>query len=261
MRVRLDGVSVRIGGTPIIETIELEIHPGEFVGLLGPNGSGKSTLLRTVYRALRPAAGAVWLDGRDLWRDLGVRAAARRTAAVVQEPAGDFAFTVAETVLAGRTPHKGLLGRDTAEDADLVRAALERVGLAGRAHRPMHTLSGGEKQRALLARALAQRPDLLVLDEPTNHLDVTAQLGQLRLIRRLRLTTLAALHDLNHATAYCDRVYVLHAGRIAAAGPPGDVLTPDLLARVFAVRAHRGTNPLTGAPHLYLAPLETEEDR
>ncbi|MET7402412.1 ABC transporter ATP-binding protein [Dactylosporangium sp. NPDC005572] len=257
MRLRLDAVQVRLGGAGVVDGVDLDVHPGELVGLLGPNGSGKSTLLRTVYRALRPDAGAVWLDGRDLWRTVGVREAARSTAAVPQEHGADFGFTVAETVHAGRTPHQGLLDRDTAAAA-IVRAAIERVGLAGKAHRLTHTLSGGEKQRVLLARALAQQPRLLVLDEPTNHLDITAQLEQLRLIRKLRLTTLTALHDLNHAAAFCDRVYVLHAGRVAAAGPPGDVLTPDLLADIFRIRAHPGTNPLTGTPHLYLAPLEEE---
>jgi iron complex transport system ATP-binding protein len=195
------------------------------------------------------------LDDQHLWRDLTVRQAAQQTAAVVQEPGTDFTFTVAEMVLAGRTPHKGALHRDISTDAAAVWSALHRVGMAQRAHRLMHTLSGGEKQRVLLARALAQQPRLLVLDEPTNHLDVAAQLDQLELLRQLPLTTLVALHDLNLAAAYCDRLYVLHAGRIVAAGPVTDVLTPELLAEVFAVRAHRGTHPLTGAPHLYLAPM------
>jgi iron complex transport system ATP-binding protein len=255
MRLRLAGLAVRLGPTPIVSDIDLVVHPGELVGLLGPNGSGKSTLLRTVYRALRPTTGAVWLDDDNLWRDLTVRQAAQRTAAVVQEPGTDFTLSVAEMVLAGRTPHKGALHRDTHADAAAVWSALHRVGMAQHAHRLMHTLSGGEKQRVLLARALAQQPRLLVLDEPTNHLDVAAQLGQFQLLRDLRLTTLVALHDLNLATGYCDRVYVLDAGRIAASGPVADVLTPDLLAQVFGVRAHRGSNPLTGAPHLYLAPL------
>ncbi|MGI5240713.1 ABC transporter ATP-binding protein [Dactylosporangium sp. CA-139066] len=259
MDLRLDAVHVRLGGTTVVDAVELHVQPGELVGLLGPNGCGKSTVLRTVYRALRPAAGAVRVDGRDLWRDVGIREAARHTAALPQEYGGDFPFTVAETVLAGRTPHKRHLDGDTAADAAIVLAALEQVGLPGHAGRLVHTLSGGEKQRVLLARALAQQPRLLVLDEPTNHLDITAQLQQLRLIRRLRLTTLAALHDLNHAAAFCDRVYVLHHGRVVAAGPPADVLTPGLIARIFHVRARLGTNPLTGAPHLYLAPLDPEE--
>lgn len=255
MRLRLADLSVHLGGVPIVSDVDLVVQPGELVGLLGPNGSGKSTLLRTVYRALRPSTGAVWLDERDLWRDLSVGQAARRTAAVVQEPGTDFTFSVVEMVLAGRTPHKRALDRDDSVDAAAVWSALQRVGMAERAHRLMHTLSGGEKQRVLLARALAQQPRLLVLDEPTNHLDVAAQLDQLELLRQLRLTTLVALHDLNLAAAYCDRVYVLRGGRVVAAGPVADVLTPDLLAEVFAVRAHRGIHPLTGAPHLYLAPM------
>jgi iron complex transport system ATP-binding protein len=260
MRLRLAGISVALAGTPILSDIDLVVQPGEMVGLLGPNGSGKSTLLRTVYRALRPTAGAVWLDDQDLWRDLSVRHAAQQTAAVVQEPGIDVAFTVAEMVLAGRTPHKSALDRDTDADAAAVWSALDRVGMSQRAHRLMHTLSGGERQRVLLARALAQQPRLLVLDEPTNHLDIAAQLNQLELLRRLRLTTLLSLHELNLAAAYCDRVYVLKEGRVIGAGRVAEVLTPGLLADVFAVRAHRGTHPLTGAPHLYLAPLTPRTD-
>lgn len=255
MRLRLAGVSVRLDRTPIVSDVDLVVEPGELVGLLGPNGSGKSTLLRTAYRALRPSGGAVRLDEQDLWRDLTIRRAAQQTAAVVQEPAGDLPYTVAETVLAGRTPHQGALHRTSGDDAAAVWSALHRVGLAGQAHRLVHTLSGGEKQRVLLARALAQQPRLLVLDEPTNHLDVATQLDHLELLRQLGLTTLVALHDLNLAAAYCDRVYILAAGRVAAAGPVADVLTPKLLADVFRVRAQSGTHPLTGAPHLYLAPM------
>jgi iron complex transport system ATP-binding protein len=251
----LRGVRLRYSPAFTLDVDALDVRPGEVLAVIGPNGSGKSTLLRTVYRALRPTAGAVLLDDDDLWRDLSVRRAAQRTAAVVQEPGTDMPFSVAEMVLTGRTPHTGALHRDTGTDAAAVWQALHRVGMTQHAHRLMHTLSGGEKQRVLLARALAQQPRLLVLDEPTNHLDVAAQLDQLELLRHLRLTTLVALHDLNLAAAYCDRVYVLSAGRVVAAGPVPDVLTPTLLAEVFTVRAHRGTHPLTGAPHLYLAPM------
>lgn len=255
MRLRLAGVDARIGGIPIVEGADLEAGPGELVGLIGPNGSGKSTLLRTVYRLLKPAVGTIHLDGDDLWRRLPARESARRTAVVAQESSGDFDFSVLEIAMMGRAPHKGLLSVDTEEDECIAWAALDRVGIAAKAGRLFSTLSGGEKQRVLLARALAQRSRLLILDEPTNHLDVAAQLDLLELVRELGVTTLAALHDLNLAAAYCDRVYVLAAGRVVAHGRVTDVLTPELMAEVFGVRAHCGVHPLTGLPHLSFAPL------
>ena len=179
--LRAAGVSVRLSGVPIVSDVDLIVEPGELVWLLGPNGSGKSTLLRTVYRALRPAAGTVSLDDQDVWRDLTARRAAQLTAAMLQEPGGEFSLSVAEMVEAGRIPHKGFLHRDDARDAAAVWRALERVGMAGYADRLFHTLSGGEKQRVLLARTLAQQPRLLVVDEPGNHLDVASQLEQLEL--------------------------------------------------------------------------------
>ncbi|GAA0971637.1 ABC transporter ATP-binding protein [Acrocarpospora macrocephala] len=246
MRVQLSGVHVEIGG---VSGVDLEVEPGEFVGLVGPNGSGKSTLLRALYRARRPDAGTVRVDGDDVWRTLSARRSAQRTAVLAQHSTDGFDFTVAELVATGRTPHRSA----PAADREIIARALERVGMTGRADRPYATLSGGERQRVLLARALAQQGDVLVLDEPTNHLDIAAQLELLELVHELKITTLAALHDLNLAAAYCDRLYVLAAGRVVAYGPALDVLTPALLLEVFGVRAHLGLNPLTGRPNLTFA--------
>ncbi|WP_214104936.1 ABC transporter ATP-binding protein [Acrocarpospora catenulata] len=251
MRIVLDGVTVTVDETPIVSGVDIEVPPGLLVGLVGPNGSGKSTLLRAVYRALRPTAGAVRLDGADL-RTLSVRESARRTAVVAQHSGDGFDFTALEIVATGRTPHRAA----PAEDRRIVAEALERVGMTAQAGRLFSTLSGGERQRVLLARALAQQGRVLVLDEPTNHLDIGAQLDLLELVRDLRVTTLAALHDLNLAAAYCDLLHVVHQGRIAASGPPADVLQPDFLAEVFGVRAHLGSHPLTGRSHLSFAPLK-----
>ncbi|MBO2462718.1 ABC transporter ATP-binding protein [Actinomadura violacea] len=252
MRLDIAGVTAEIDGTPIVSDVDLVAEPGAFVGLIGPNGSGKSTLLRTVYRSLRPSAGAVSLDGDDLWR-MRARQAARRRAVVTQH--GDLGgeFSVAEVVAMGRAPHKGVLERENAADRAVVADSLERVGLAHASDRLFSTLSGGERQRALVARALAQEAPLLILDEPTNHLDVRAQLGLLDLVRSLGLTLLAALHDLDHAAAYCDRVVVLQHGRVRASGPPLEVLTPEFVADVFGVRAHIGAHPITGRPHIAVA--------
>ncbi len=254
MKLTLDQVSVELGARRIVRDIDLCVAAGEVVGLIGPNGSGKSTLLRSVYRVLRPVAGRVLLDSDDVWA-LSARESAIRTGVVVQEAPSDFDFSVIEVIQMGRTPHKGLLARDTAADARVCAAALERVGLGGFAERDYNTLSGGEKQRVLVARALAQEPRLLVLDEPTNHLDIHYQLELLELVRGLGLTTLITLHDLNLAAAYCDRLYLLADGRIVAAGSTAEVLTADHLRRIFKVEARVGRHPLTGRPQLSFASL------
>lgn len=235
MKLDLRGVSVALDGNPIVHEADLLVDDGEFVGLVGPNGCGKSTLLRTIYRALRPAAGLISVDGDDVHR-LAAREAARRTAVVAQETPAELDFTVAEIVLMGRTPYKA----DGRTDEELCARALDRVGLTGAAHRVFATLSGGEKQRVLLARALAQQTRLLLLDEPTSHLDIRHQLELLHLVSELGIATLAVLHDLNQAAAFCDRLYVMNAGRIVTGGPPEQVLTPDLISQVYGVRAvHR----------------------
>lgn len=256
MRVDIEDLSVGAAGARLIEDITLRAGSGRFLGLVGPNGSGKSTLLRCAYRALRPAAGRVLLDGDDL-HALTAREGARRLAALPQETSGEFAFTTAEVVAMGRLPHQSASGRATADDAEVCAAALARVGAAHLAERGFLTLSGGEKQRVLIARALAQQPAVLVLDEPTNHLDIAQQLEVLSLVRGSGLTVLAALHDLNLAATHCDELYVIAGGRIAASGPPHAVLTADLLADVFGVRAHRVPHPESGEPHLLFDRLPT----
>ncbi|MFB6890161.1 ABC transporter ATP-binding protein [Kitasatospora sp. NPDC056327] len=253
----VDGVTLTAGAHRLVEDVCLTARPGEVVGLVGPNGSGKSSLLRAVYRVLRPDTGRVLLDGTDT-RTLPARRLARTVAAVVQDQVAEFDLTVREVVAMGRTPHKRLLDGDTAEDAALIGAALAAVDARGLAGRPFDRLSGGERQRVLIARALAQQPSLLVLDEPTNHLDVRHQLDVLATLRRLPATVLVALHDLNLAAYYCDRLYVLRAGRVTATGPPAEVLTPHLLADVYGVTAEVTIHPRTGAPHItYLPPAPT----
>ncbi len=249
MRLHIEHVSWQVDGTVILRDTALRVEPGEFVGLIGPNGSGKSSLLRTIYRAVKPNAGLVTLDEVDVWK-LSVREAAQRTAVVLQESPSEFDFTVEELVFMGRTPHKGLTDRDTDEDYRIVHDALERVGMTTFARRHFSTLSGGEKQRVLLARALAQQARFLVLDEPTNHLDIRYQIEMLDLVRSLGVTALAALHDLNLAAVYCDRIYVVSKGEIVAAGAPGEVLQPALIREVFGIGADVQPHPRTGKPYL-----------
>ncbi|WP_241249887.1 ABC transporter ATP-binding protein [Rhodococcus sp. X156] len=218
--------------------IDLTAQQGQVVGLLGPNGSGKTTLLRTLYASLRPSAGAVHLDGRDV-AALGARQIAREVAVVVQEHSSDLPLRVADMVLLGRTPHRGTFERHRAEDHRIAADALARVGVAHLAGRQYAELSGGEKQRVLIARALTQQATHLLLDEPTNHLDIRYQHEILDLVRGLESTSVVVLHDLNLAALYCDQVALLHDGQVVAAGTPHEVLTPEILEPVYEVGVRR----------------------
>ncbi|MBV7243613.1 ABC transporter ATP-binding protein [Streptomyces sp. MW-W600-10] len=255
MRLSLSGVGVRIGSVPIVADCDLTVEDGERVGLVGPNGSGKTTLLRTVYRALDPFAGRVALSGDDV-TTLGQREVARRAALVAQDSTPDFDFTVEEVVAMGRGPWLRTFESTIGRGNGAITAALERVRLAEHRTRRLSTLSGGERQRALVARALAQESPLLLLDEPTNHLDVYAALELLELVRDLGRATLCVLHDLNLAAAYCDRLYVLHRGRIVAGGPPAEVLSPELVRTVFGVTCTHLTHPATGGLLLAFSPQQ-----
>src|SRR5690606_12537466 len=227
--------------------------PGEIVGLIGPNGSGKTTLLRSVYRRRRPVAGRSLLNEADV-RQLSARPSAQHSGVAVQGHSAGIDFSVQEVVALGRTPHKTVFAPDNQQDAHIVAHALAQVQMTAFAERPFATLSGGEKQRVLVARALAQEPKLLVLDEPTNHLDIRYQLEALELVRGLGVTTLAAMHDLNLAALYCDRLYVLKAGALVASGPPEAVLTAELIQQVYGVRAEVQPHPSTGRPHIIYLP-------
>jgi iron complex transport system ATP-binding protein len=257
MRLAVEAVTWGVAGARIVREVSLSCAPGSMVGLIGPNGSGKSSLLRCIYRVLQPEAGRVQLDTEDVWR-LTARQAALRIGVVLQEHSGEFEFSVWEMVFMGRTPHKALFERDTAEDERIVEDALRKVGMLDFAERSFLTLSGGEKQRVLVARALAQQTRFLVLDEPTNHLDIRYQLEMLDLVRGLGVTGIAAMHDLNLAALYCDRLYVLKAGALVASGPPQDVLTPELIKAVYGVRAEVAPHPRTGRPQMVFLPRCTE---
>ncbi|MDT0378214.1 ABC transporter ATP-binding protein [Streptomyces sp. DSM 42041] len=251
----VEHVTLRAGARHLVRDVSLAARPGEVVGLVGPNGSGKSSLLRSVYRVLRPDDGRVHVDGADAW-SLPVRQVARTLAAVVQDAGPGFDLSVREVVAMGRAPHKRLLDGDTGEDARLIASALASVDATDLADRAFDRLSGGERQRVLIARALTQAPSLLVLDEPTNHLDVRHQLEVLGLLRRLPATVLVALHDLNLAAYYCDRLYVLCDGEVTASGTPLEVLTPALLREVYGVASEVAVHPRTGAPQVTFLPAE-----
>jgi iron complex transport system ATP-binding protein len=234
-------VSWNRGGALVVDGVTLTPTPGSTVGLLGPNGSGKSSLLRLLTGTARPDAGTVTLDGAELG-SLPRRDVARAVAVVSQHADTDTDIRVRDVVRLGRIPHRGFLGAAAAGDEAAVAAALEHTGLADKADRLWHTLSGGERQRVHIARALAQEPRELLLDEPTNHLDIRHQLELLTLVTRLSVTSVIALHDLNLAAMFCDEVIVLEHGRAVAGGTPHEVLTAELIARVYGVRAHVRTD-------------------
>lgn len=230
----------------ILDHVCLEARAGEVVGVLGPNGAGKTSLLRILAGLRQPDAGSVRLGGEDL-KNMRRGSVARRLAIVEQSPEVHEDITVLETVALGRTPHRGTFASLANADHVAIERALVLTGMAAYRSRTWHSLSGGEQQRAQLARALAQEPDVIVLDEPTNHLDIRYQLEVLGLLVSLEMTVVTALHDLNLAARFCDRVAVLHAGEIKAFGPPADVLTADLIRSVYGVQAIVETSPHTGS--------------
>lgn len=232
------GLRHSYGATTVLDGIDLEVHDGEVVGLVGPNGSGKTTALRILHRSLVPAAGQVRLDGRDL-AELSGRERARSIAVMAQELSGEVPLAVADVVLLGRIPHSGAFGGTGSEDLEIATEALESAGALHLARREFGLLSGGEKQRVLIARALAQQPRVLLMDEPTNHLDIGSQHHVLEIVRVRGLATVVVLHDLNLAARYCDRVIVLEDGRIRAEGPPAEALAVDLVGAIYAVAAER----------------------
>ncbi|AWK07687.1 histidinol phosphatase [Streptomyces spongiicola] len=244
-RITTTRLSWSVKGHRLLDGIDMAAPDGKTVGLLGPNGSGKSTLLRLLAGLRRPDTGTIRYDDTSL-DDLGRRVRARRLAVVEQDVSAHHHVNVRQVVELGRTPFRGRFDALTERDRRIVDAALERTEISDKQHRSWHTLSGGEKQRTQLARALAQEPREILLDEPTNHLDIRHQLELLDLLTHLDVTCVVALHDLNLAARYCDHVVVLDRGQVAAGGSPEAVLTPDLIESVYGVRVLVDREPATG---------------
>jgi iron complex transport system ATP-binding protein len=234
MTLLADHVSWSAGGADILKDVSLTVETGEFLGIIGPNGSGKTSLMSLLAGIRKPKSGAVLLDGAPIGA-LGRRAIAQRLAFVEQQAETGERITARQAVELGRTPHLGTLSPWSLQDDSIVDAALENVDMAHLAERFWHTLSGGERQRLHIARALAQEPRILLLDEPTNHLDIGHQISLLDLVQRQDLTVVAALHDLNHAAMFCDRIALMQDGRLVALGQPWEVLTEERIQAVFGV--------------------------
>lgn len=237
--LQVRGLTVRLSGRTVLDLVDLDLDPGEWVAVVGPNGAGKSTLLRTLAGLLAPAGGEVAIDGLPL-ATMGLRDRARRLGSVRQLPEVPPGMTVRDYVLLGRTPHLAPLQREGRDDRRIVAEVLAMLELLGFADRLLSTMSGGELQRVFLARALAQQPRILLLDEPTSALDLGRQQEVLELLdglrHRLGLSVLATMHDLTLAAQFGDRLVLLDRGRVLADGPPGTVLSDDLIDRVYRAR-------------------------
>ena len=233
----------------IVSDVSLTVAPGETLGLIGPNGSGKSSLLRLLAGLKRPVSGGVEINGQDI-AQVSRKELSRQVAFVQQSAATDTNVTVADVVRLGRTPHRSALAGWSEADEASVNEALDRVDMRSRRKQAWQTLSGGERQRVHIARALAQAPQVMFLDEPTNHLDIHHQIEILRMVRDLDLTSVIALHDLNLAAMFCDRIVVLQEGTLCASGTPHNVLTPERLRDVFRVSAHIDGSADAGRPHI-----------
>ena len=249
---------VRLGGESVLTAVSLAVDRGEFVGLVGPNGAGKTTLLRTLNGTLAPDAGTIRVDDAPL-SDRSSREIARRVATVPQETSLSFDFSVADVVEMGRTPYVSRFGRTDADDRAAVDDAMTAAEVAQFADRSVQTLSGGERQRVLFARALAQETPVLLLDEPTASLDINHQVRTLELVRSTVAgdpgrAVLAAIHDLDLAARYCDRLLLLADGEIRAAGEPATVLGSDALRAAFGVPTELSRDPATGTPRVTALP-------
>ena len=243
-----EGLSYSAGAQTLLDNVRLHAERGQFVGLIGPNGAGKSTLLRALSGMLVHQHGAVLLEGTDL-RSMSSRDVAAGMALVSQIAPYTHGFTSFELVLMGRYPHLGRFQIEGREDNRIARDAMRQTDTEEFADRTLDTLSGGERQRIFVSRALAQQPRILLLDEPTSNLDVFHQLKVLDLVRQLvdeGLTAVAAIHDLQMAARYCDRLVLLSEGRVLAEGTPDEVLTPGAIESAFGVRCAVYPDPVTG---------------
>jgi iron-siderophore transport system ATP-binding protein len=261
--LRAEDLTVGYDGRIVSEALDVRVPPGSFTAIVGPNACGKSTLLRAFARMLKPARGAVLLDGRPI-RSLPSKEVARRLGLLPQSSVAPDAITVADLVARGRYPHQGLLRQWSEADERAVQAAMEATGVASLAQRAVDELSGGQRQRVWLAMVLAQETDVLLLDEPTTFLDIAHQIEVLDLCADLRdrhgRTLVVVLHDLNHACRYATHLIAMRDGSIVAEGDPAEVVDEALVERVFGLRCRVMEDPETGTPLVVPASRERRQE-
>jgi iron complex transport system ATP-binding protein len=255
IKLRLQNVTLGYGKKITLSDITMEANPGEIVGIIGPNGSGKTTLIRGMTRLISPISGNIHIDGRNI-RNMKTNELAQYIAVVPQNTELPKLFTAFEVVLMGRTPHLGLLRYEGKNDIAIVRKAMDATQTWSLAQRRVGELSGGEIQRIIIARALAQEPHIMLFDEPTAHLDINYQIEILDLVRRLcleqNLIILVALHDLNLASQYCSRLIILHDGKIHSQGDPRDVINEKTIKEVFGAHVYITPHPVNKLPSTFI---------
>ncbi|MGL4740399.1 MAG: ABC transporter ATP-binding protein [Sarcina sp.] len=252
-KLKIENLTYSISGNEILKGIDIEILNGKFVGILGANGSGKSTLLKTIYRVYKSNTGKIYIDGRNI-EEITSKEIAKEIAVLAQENISNFDFSVKDMIQMGRYPYKNLFSDYSKEDENIVLNLINKLNLQDVKHRNFNSLSGGEKQRTLIARALAQKTDFIILDEPTNHLDIGYQIQLMDILKSLDITIFAAIHDMNIAAMYCDYLIVIKDGIVFKKGTVEEVLTEDLLKNVFNVNAHIGINPVTEKKQVFYMP-------
>ena len=249
-------ISAGYGDKVVLSDVNMDIDAGDFVGLIGPNGSGKTTLLRVISKVLKPFEGRVLLNEEDI-KTVSRSVIARSMAFLTQEISLNLPFTVRQMTLMGRFPYLSQYGKESDEDIAIAEDAMKLADVLHLADRFITEVSGGERQRALIAMCLAQQPDILLLDEPTNHLDIGHQLAVLDLIRKLNrqtnMTVVAVFHDLNIASEYCDKIMVLDEGQVAEFGTPKEVLTSEMILKVYRAKVVTEVNPVSQKPHIVIA--------
>lgn len=236
MYINIKDLAYSVDNKQILNDISLHMEKGEFVGVIGPNGSGKSTFLKNIYKILKPDDGCIYINEKDVLK-MNNRDFANEVAVVAQENSSSFDFTVQDIILMGRYSKKKLFEGSNKKDLELVKNALSTVGMENFEKRSFSRLSGGEKQRILIARAIVQETEVLILDEPTNHLDIGSQIKTLKLLKKSNKTILTALHDLNIAARYCDKIYVIYEGEIIRSGKPKDILDKELIQVLYDIEA------------------------
>lgn len=250
-KLRVEKLTYEIGGTRILKDINFDVEENTFVGVIGPNGSGKSTMLKSIYGVNKPSGGNIYFEGQNLLEISG-KERAKKIAVLAQESGGQFDFTVQQVVEMGRYPHKDTLENYSKKDFEIVDRVLAEMKLEGYRNRSFNTLSGGEKQRVLIARLLVQESKFIILDEPTNHLDIGYQIEIMNIIKKMGATVLSAIHDMNMAAIYCDKLVVMKKGEVIAQGRVEDILTSEMLKELFNVDAE--IHDLKGRKHVIYNP-------
>lgn len=245
MKLNVENISITLEKKEIIKDVSFKVKEKSFVGILGPNGSGKSTLLKSIYGVNKPSVGKLHYEGKDLLA-MPSKERAKKIAVLAQESGGHFDFTVEQIVEMGRYPHKRMLENYSKDDAEIVEKTLVKLNLQDFKKRSFSTLSGGEKQRVLIARVLAQDTDFIILDEPTNHLDIGHQLEIMKIIKSLNITVLSAIHDMNIASLYCDDLIVMKDGEIVKQGTTEEVLTKQTMDETFNINVDIHHNQHSG---------------